>query len=183
MITAKLKLLPIIWKNAKCLAQSFRGFASHTPWAAKFLTEPVPTAKDYEEAALWASAAPDHCRLHPVRFVIIRKPRQARRTSSEAVRFPWGRMPKKPAKHAAKPTKAPAVVAAIANQHGHGPCPGIRTVMTVGRCVSNFLSAAGNQRIRRQDRERDPAPNTRMRLEPSAEKDEVIACLDHARYT
>lgn len=115
--------------------------ASRHSVGAKFLTEPVPTAKDFEEAAQWASAAPDHCRLHPARFVIIEN-RAKLADFFESGALSMGADAEEAAKARSKAAKAPAVVAVIAKiSTDNARVPEYEQWMTVGAAVSNFLSA------------------------------------------
>lgn len=115
--------------------------ASRRSLNPKFLTTPVPSSSDYEEALTWAIAAPDHGHLCPTRFVVI-EDREKFADFFEAGALNAGADQEEANRARNKALKAPAMVAVVAKIDRELPrVPAYEQWMTVGACTSNFLAA------------------------------------------
>ena len=117
--------------------------------APAFLTEPAPDAAALERILAAGASAPDHGRLRPWRFIVIRGAARARlgEVFAEALRR------RDPAAAEAaleqergRPLRAPLVIAVAATvDPQHAKIPAIEQILSAGAAVQNMLLAAHAQ--------------------------------------
>ncbi|HZQ61812.1 MAG TPA: nitroreductase [Casimicrobiaceae bacterium] len=108
------------------------------------LTEPAPDDAALHQILAAAARAPDHGRLRPWRFVIIRGP--ARERFGELLaRCLHKRMPEiQPAqleREKMKPMRAPLIIAVCAKIHREAHIPEIEQVLSAGAAAQNIMLA------------------------------------------
>ncbi len=117
--------------------------------APAFLTEPAPEGDALERILAAAASAPDHGRLRPWRFIVIRGAARARlgEVFAEALRR------RDPAaaeaaleQERARPLRSPLVIAVAATlDREHAKIPEIEQILSAGAAVQNLLLAAHAQ--------------------------------------
>jgi nitroreductase len=117
--------------------------------APAFLTEPAPDGAALERILAAAASAPDHGRLRPWRFIVIRGAARARlgEVFAEALRR------RDPAAAEAaleqernRPLRSPLVIAVAATvAKEHAKIPEIEQILSTGAAVQNLLLAAHAQ--------------------------------------
>jgi len=114
--------------------------------APAFLAAPAPEGATLERILAAAASAPDHGRLRPWRFIVIRGAARARlgEVFAEALRR---RQPDAPAaaleQERASPLRAPLLIAVVAKlDPQHAKIPEIEQILSTGAAVQNLLVAA-----------------------------------------
>jgi nitroreductase len=117
--------------------------------APAFLAEPAPEGEALEQILAAAASAPDHGRLRPWRFIVIRGAARARlgEVFAEALRR---RQPDAPEaaleQERARPLRAPLLIAVVARiDPQHPKIPEIEQILSTGAAVQNLLIAAHAQ--------------------------------------
>jgi nitroreductase len=117
--------------------------------APAFLAEPAPAGEALERILAAAASAPDHGRLRPWRFIVIRGEARARlgEVFAEALRR---RQPDAPEsaleQERARPLRAPLLIAVVARlEPQHPKIPEIEQILSTGAAVQNLLIAAHAQ--------------------------------------
>ena len=114
--------------------------------APAFLAEPAPDDAALERILAAGAAAPDHGRLRPWRFIVIRGAARARLGDvfAEALQR---RTPDAPeaalAQERERPLRAPLLIAVVAKvARDHPKIPEIEQILSTGAAVQNILLAA-----------------------------------------
>ena len=117
--------------------------------APAFLAEPAPDGEQLERILAAGASAPDHGRLRPWRFIVIRGEARHRlgRTFADAL---LRRQPDAPEaaleQERARPLRAPLLIAVAARlDPQHPKIPEIEQVLSTGAAVQNILLAAHAQ--------------------------------------
>ena len=117
--------------------------------APAFLTEPAPDDAALERILAAGASAPDHGRLRPWRFIVIKGDARARlgEVFAEALRR---RDPAAPEaaleQERGRPLRAPLVIAVAARvDPRHAKIPEIEQILSAGAAVQNMLLAAHAQ--------------------------------------
>ena len=105
------------------------------------LVEPAPSAKELEQAIAAALTAPDHHRLHPWRFVVVRGDKRA--PFGEAVSHALaqdGEMdPVQLERLKHHPLRAPMILICIMRYQPHAKVPHYEQVLSCGAAIQNLL--------------------------------------------
>jgi nitroreductase len=109
------------------------------------LAEPGPTDAQWATLLRAAGSAPDHARLRPWRFLIIRG--EARRRFGDVLADALlagepGAAPETVARERRKPLRAPAILVVAAEPKPHPKIPEIEQMLAVGAATQNILLAA-----------------------------------------
>jgi nitroreductase len=113
--------------------------------SAQFLAEPAPDAAQLAEMLTVASRVPDHGKLAPWRFIVIRG--EARKQASEAlakrfrVAFPDAE-PAKAEEQRSVLARAPLVVLVVSKAGPHVKIPEIEQLLSAGAAAMNLVHAA-----------------------------------------
>ena len=117
--------------------------------APPFLTEPGPDEEGLARILTAGASAPDHGRLRPWRFIVVRGDARLRLGDvfAEALRK---RQPEAPAEaleqERSRPLRAPVVIAVVAKlDPQHPKIPEIEQILSTGAAVENILLAAHAQ--------------------------------------
>jgi nitroreductase len=117
--------------------------------APAFLAEPAPDDAALDRMLAAGASAPDHGRLRPWRFIVVRGPARERlgMVFAEALRT---RQPDAPAaaleQERQRPLRAPLVIAVATRLDPHHPkIPEIEQILSTGAAVQNILLAAHAQ--------------------------------------
>jgi nitroreductase len=117
--------------------------------APAFLVEPAPRGEQLERILAAGASAPDHGRLRPWRFIVIRGEARHRlgQTFADAL---LTRQPDAPEaaleQERARPLRAPLLIAAAAKlDPQHPKIPEIEQILSTGAAVQNILLAAHAQ--------------------------------------
>ncbi len=117
--------------------------------APAFLTEPAPEGAALDRILAAAASAPDHGRLRPWRFIVIRGAARARlgEVFAEALRQ---RQPEAAEtaleQERARPLRAPLLIAVVAKlDPQHPKIPEVEQILSTGAAVQNLLLAAHAQ--------------------------------------
>ncbi len=109
------------------------------------LTDPAPDGPALEAMLRAAARAPDHGRLHPWRFVVIRGAARSALGDVLAAALK-ARDPSAPeaalTKERGKPLRAPLIVVAAARLHEHKNVPAVEQIISAGAAAQNILVAA-----------------------------------------
>jgi nitroreductase len=109
------------------------------------LVEPAPSAEQLETILGAAIRAPDHGRLRPWRFIILRGAARERlgQVLGDALK---ARVPDVPddaiARERQKPLRAPLIVVAAAELHSESKIPAVEQLLAAGAAAQNILVAA-----------------------------------------
>ena len=129
--------------------EALEAVMSRSSVAPAFLTEPAPEGATLARILAAAASAPDHGRLRPWRFIVIRGPARARlgEVFADALRQ---RQPDaaEPAleQERARPLRAPLLIAVVARlEPQHPKIPEIEQILSTGAAVQNLLLAAHAQ--------------------------------------
>jgi nitroreductase len=109
------------------------------------LVEPAPDELELHTILCAAARAPDHGRLRPWRFVVVRGAARNRlgRLMAEAYRRRHpGATPAQLDKEAGKPLRAPLVVVVAAKVDAQSSIPAIEQVLSAGAAAENIMLAA-----------------------------------------
>lgn len=109
------------------------------------LVEPAPDELELHTILSAAARAPDHGRLRPWRFIVVRGAARARlgRSMAEAYRKRWPEAtPAQLEKEAGKPLRAPLVVVVAAKVDERSHIPAIEQVLSAGAAAENIMLAA-----------------------------------------
>jgi nitroreductase len=117
--------------------------------APPFLTDPGPDERMLAEILAAGASAPDHGRLRPWRFIVIRGPARVRLGEVFADAL-WRRQPDAPAaaleQERARPLRAPLLVAVAARlDPQHPKIPEIEQILSTAAAAQNILIAAHAQ--------------------------------------
>jgi nitroreductase len=109
------------------------------------LAEPGPTDAQWAALVRAAWRAPDHARLRPGRFLIIRG--EARRRFGDLLADALlaskpGAVPEALSRERKKPLRAPTILVAAATPKPHWKVPEIEQILAVGAATQNILLAA-----------------------------------------
>lgn len=117
----------------------------HTRESATKLGDPAPGAPELESIFAAAVRAPDHGRLRPWRFIVIRGEARERfgelMASSLKARCP-DTSPEGLARERAKALRAPLIVVAVAHVQDTARIPQIEQVLSAGAAAQNIMLAA-----------------------------------------
>jgi nitroreductase len=117
----------------------------HTRESAKRLQEPAPSAADLEAIFKSAVRAPDHGRLRPWRFIVIRGAARERLgevlASSLKSRVPDA-SPEMLARERGKALRAPLIIVVAAKVSAGGKIPEIEQILSAGAAAQNIMLAA-----------------------------------------
>lgn len=109
------------------------------------LTDPAPAGEVLESILKAALRAPDHGRLQPWRFILIRGPARDRLGALLAEALRW-REPDAPepllARERAKPLRAPLIIVAGSTPKPNPNVPEIEQIISTGAAAQNILVAA-----------------------------------------
>lgn len=109
------------------------------------LAEPGPTGAQWTALLRAAGRAPDHGRLRPWRFLVIRGEARQRfgEVLAEALRASApGAAPEALARERRKPLRAPAILVVAAEPKPHPKVPEIEQILAAGAAAQNILLAA-----------------------------------------
>jgi nitroreductase len=117
--------------------------------APAFLTEPAPEGAALERILAAGASAPDHGRLRPWRFILIRGGARARlgEVFAEALRRRQADAPEAALEQErARPLRAPLLIAVVAKvDPEHPKIPEVEQILSTGAAVQNLLLAAHAQ--------------------------------------
>ncbi len=129
--------------------EALEAVMSRSSVAPAFLTEPAPEGAALERILAAGASAPDHGRLRPWRFIVIRGAARARlgEVFAEALRR---RQPDAAEtaleQERARPLRAPLLIAVAARlDPQHPKIPEIEQILSTGAAVQNLLLAAHAQ--------------------------------------
>lgn len=109
------------------------------------LVEPAPDELELHTILSAAARAPDHGRLRPWRFVVLRGAARKRlgRLMAGAYRQRWpDATPAQLEKEAGKPLRAPLVVVVAAKVNAQSNIPPIEQILSAGAAAENIMLAA-----------------------------------------
>ena len=109
------------------------------------LVEPAPDELELHTILSAAARAPDHGRLRPWRFIVLRGAARQRlgRLMAEAYRQRWPEAtPVQLEKEAGKPLRAPLVVVVAAKVNEQSHIPPIEQILSAGAAAENIMLAA-----------------------------------------
>lgn len=113
--------------------------------APPFLTDPAPDEEQLRQILAAGAAAPDHGRLRPWRFVVVRG--EARVRLGEV--FAQALLKREPEasdqaldQERQRPLRAPLVVAVISRIQREGKIPAVEQILSTGAAAENILLAA-----------------------------------------
>ncbi len=113
--------------------------------SAKTLGEPGPDATALELLLAAGARAPDHGRLRPWRFIVIRGPARARFGDMLAEQLRRGKPASSPEaleRERLKAFRAPLIVAVAAVKDPHATVPMVEQLLCAGAAAGNILLAA-----------------------------------------
>lgn len=117
----------------------------HTRESAARLADPAPGASALDAIFAAAVRAPDHGRLRPWRFVVIRGDARSAfgdlMAASLKARCPET-TPEALARERAKPLRAPLIIAAVARVQDPARIPQIEQILSAGAAAQNIMLAA-----------------------------------------
>ncbi len=113
--------------------------------SAKALVEPAPDDAAIEQLLSAAVRAPDHGRLKPWRFILIRG--EARRKFGDLMAASFYKRnpqtnPEQVERERAKPMRAPLIIVVGARIRLEGPIPVIEQIMSAGAAAQNIMVGA-----------------------------------------
>jgi nitroreductase len=105
------------------------------------LADPAPDHPAFEAMLRAAVRAPDHGRLHPWRFVVIRGAARSKLGDVLAAALK-ARDPNAPDAALGKPLRAPLIVVVAARLREHKNVPAVEQIVSAGAAAQNILVAA-----------------------------------------